>query len=359
MGGRALLCMAAGVVNVNSVGVRNNDVIIGSVLMRGAPANVRQFVIPASSIRNNDIQIFKYISSLGRWTTTDANNRTIGVDLSHLVISHELIGSVYYRVGTGIADRDFKCRCEVSPNERYGMLNFHYPLPPQWTGYYTRYVNHPGNGLDLNAPDDTEIYSVDAGSVVDRGYNVQRGFYVVTRNNTNDPNKSTSINNRLITRYLHMNGEPSVALNQTIQRGQLIGRVGKTGTFVGSAPANHLHIDFNSRNIIHENLSFSEGIDAKLFWPNVNFHLNNTPRSIISPTYHVDEYSIDELLAMGKHFDGELLDMVGWAEFAQWLERTPEEEQTVYKLIEDYGITVEDLQANIRESMFEAIIRGD
>jgi murein DD-endopeptidase MepM/ murein hydrolase activator NlpD len=108
--------------------------------------------------------------------------------------------------------------------------------------------------------------------------NDSRGYYVVIRNDSNDPNKAISVNNRIITRYLHLSKAPSLIIDNRIKKGDFIGYVGKTGSQHIGNQVNHLHIDFNSSGYITTGVPYSVGIFPMEFWPNVSFRIDNNPQ---------------------------------------------------------------------------------
>lgn len=85
-------------------------------------------------------------------------------------------------------------------------------------------------GIDVAAPAGTEIYAVDAGTVTKVATHSAMGKYVIiTHTNSNSGITSAT--------YEHMSSQ-LVSEGDTIQKGQLIGKVGSTGVSTG----NHLHI---------------------------------------------------------------------------------------------------------------------
>ena len=97
----------------------------------------------------------------------------------------------------------------TDPEDVYGALGFGYPLPEEYTATFD-YPNH--NGFDISAPENTEIYSIDDGTVGFAGYFYKCGYYISIINNTYDPTKSTA--SPIITRYLHMNSQDSMLVGE-------------------------------------------------------------------------------------------------------------------------------------------------
>jgi hypothetical protein len=98
------------------------------------------------------------------------------------------------------------------------------------------------NGIDLAAPGGTPIHATSGGKVLLSGYSGGYGNYVVLQHP-----------NGMQTGYAHQISRPPVGVGQTVNAGQVIGRVGSTGNSTG----NHLHFQMgkggnwqNPRNFI-------------------------------------------------------------------------------------------------------------
>ena len=83
-------------------------------------------------------------------------------------------------------------------------------------------------GTDIPAPGGTEIHAAQGGIVTVAKYNVSYGYYCMI-----------SHGGGKVTLYAHMKKMPSVSVGQTVQKGQVIGYVGTTGSSTG----NHLHFE--------------------------------------------------------------------------------------------------------------------
>ena len=126
---------------------------------------------------------------------------------------------------------------DFSPTERAFFLNsgFRFPLQSfRLTSAYGMRENpfNPGNismhqGLDLAAPEGTEVFSVADGIVTETGFNLIYGNFVIISHREN----WTSL-------YGHLQKIETV-LRSDVKSGTLIGRVGSTGQSTGP----HLHFE--------------------------------------------------------------------------------------------------------------------
>jgi len=123
-----------------------------------------------------------------------------------------------------------------SPTERAFFLNtaFRYPLPAfhLTSGFGIRRNPVTGHivfheGLDLAAPEKTEVYACREGTVQEIGYNALYGNYVLLKHEGG----WTSL-------YGHLSAVLTV-LHKNLQSGSLLGRVGSTGQSTGP----HLHFE--------------------------------------------------------------------------------------------------------------------
>jgi murein DD-endopeptidase MepM/ murein hydrolase activator NlpD len=85
-------------------------------------------------------------------------------------------------------------------------------------------------GIDIGAPEGTDVLAIAAGQVVETGRNRPYGNYVVLEHG--ETTRS---------RYAHLESEPTVEEGQSVQRGQVLGDVGSTGRSTGS----HLHFEYS------------------------------------------------------------------------------------------------------------------
>ncbi|MBQ2968581.1 MAG: M23 family metallopeptidase [Clostridia bacterium] len=91
------------------------------------------------------------------------------------------------------------------------------------------------NGIDIIAPDGTPVVSTIYGTVTTVGYDAEKGNYIIVQKDN------------VQTAYHHLK-EIQVSTGDTIQRGQIIGTVGSTGTSVGS----YLHFEIQINGIYYD-----------------------------------------------------------------------------------------------------------
>jgi len=125
---------------------------------------------------------------------------------------------------------------DFSPTERIFFLNrgFHFPLQSfKVTSLYGPRINpvtgKPSmhGGIDLAAPEGSEVHAARDGTVMDLGQDPILGKYIIIRHDNN-----------WISIYGHLSAI-STALHAEVQSGSVIGRVGSTGQSTGP----HLHFE--------------------------------------------------------------------------------------------------------------------
>lgn len=105
------------------------------------------------------------------------------------------------------------------------------------------------------------IYSIESGTVKVATYSSTAGYYAVVVGNGG-----------YTTRYLHMNSDPKVSVNDVITQSTLIGYVGTSGTSTGY----HLHLDVNTVGAYYggsgsNNVNYNTTIDPKPLFPQISF----------------------------------------------------------------------------------------
>ena len=125
---------------------------------------------------------------------------------------------------------------DFTPTERVFFLNrgFRFPLRTfRVTSLYGPRISpitgreHIHRGIDLAAPQGTPVYAVRAGTVTRVGYDGILGNYIIIAHDNN-----------WVSLYGHLYSI-NTSLNETVQSGSFIGRVGSTGLSTGP----HLHFE--------------------------------------------------------------------------------------------------------------------
>ena len=120
-------------------------------------------------------------------------------------------------------------------NSTYPGGDFLWPLPVKYKKISSKYGNriHPvlgtpqfHEGIDIPAPKDTEIYSVNRGTVIETGNQYANGKYVIVDHGGG-----------IVTKYTHLN-TIKVKKGDILARGEVLGLVGRTGYATGY----HLHL---------------------------------------------------------------------------------------------------------------------
>jgi murein DD-endopeptidase MepM/ murein hydrolase activator NlpD len=127
---------------------------------------------------------------------------------------------------------------DFSPTERVFFLNrdFHFPLKHfQVSSTYGPRINPVTGrqgmhgGIDLAAPEGTEVYAAKNGTVIDMGEDAILGKYVII-----------SHENNMISLYGHLSAiNPGISQNAKVESGSIIAKVGSTGQSTGP----HLHFE--------------------------------------------------------------------------------------------------------------------
>ncbi|MDR3114063.1 MAG: M23 family metallopeptidase [Treponema sp.] len=155
-------------------------------------------------------------------------------------------GKAYFRFIPG---------ADFNPTERTFFLHtgFRYPLRNyRLTSRFGMRVNpvtgvlRNHNGLDLAAPQGTEVYAVQAGVVTEIGEDPIYGKYIIIRHGNN-----------WVSLYGHLSKIDTV-LRKPVESGSLIGRVGSTGQSTGP----HLHFELRQNGKAQDpgKYLFQEGI---------------------------------------------------------------------------------------------------
>jgi len=112
--------------------------------------------------------------------------------------------------------------------------------------YISRYRDQAHRGDDLCAPYGADIRAAESGTVTAAGYHYSYGNYAVIYHGADDGYGSNSL-------YAHMS-EVCVEQGQAVARGEVIGKVGSTGTSTG----NHLHFELYCGGVLMEPRYFTD-----------------------------------------------------------------------------------------------------
>ncbi len=288
----------------------------------------------------------------GRYYTFEIQFKTPGkADIDLVVDPHDYIKE-WNEVNNIVGDT-FVVNPSTDPAVVYGSLGFSYPLPSIYTQIYADYEKH--GGLDIAAPEGTEIYSVYDGYVALAGAKPangnpwdSRGYYVVVVNDVKDPFNG----NNIISQYYHMCQRPEVVTGANVSQHELLGYVGLTGSFVGDDPVNHLHIEFNNLNYIGHGVGPEERIEPKYFWPHIKFTYLNSEAN----TQKLPENFYQDVFEGGNYFDSNLILLVGVDVYEEWVSSHPD--PNVYQFISDMGITKEELKDFLTKYVYEEYMKN-
>lgn len=288
-------------------------------------------------------------------------NREVTFDMQLMVDPEKTITE--WRTYNNNLEETFSVFTEEPVGYKYGRLGFTYPLSSDYKKYFPNYPNH--KGLDISAPKDADIYSIDDGYVVYAGDFGDTGNHIVVRNNTIDPYKGGS--NNIITRYLHINKPQNmfVGAGDNVVAGQLIGLVGSKGAYVGDQTYNHLHIDANSSNITHTGPG-AQYINPYYFWPDELSQLDYSKDDdqMWPGNPDVDYNSLElnyiedgnfDVIENGRYIDLSLIKYVGFDEYENW--RKLNENSTVYDLVEEYKISDDQLKNMMASHIYEEYLK--
>lgn len=180
-------------------------------------------------------------------------------DEANLRAIHEAAEAEKKRVDAEIAKKEKELQKLVEEAKRAASFTtgstYTYPLPNSYTritsGFKWRTCPFHGwehhNGMDLAAPQGTNIYAVNGGVVLISAYaSSSYGNYVMIDHG-----------NGRTTLYAHMSSR-TVKQGDIVQAGQVIGYVGHTG----SAQGNHLHLELKVNGVRQ---------DPKILFPGVQF----------------------------------------------------------------------------------------
>ena len=108
------------------------------------------------------------------------------------------------------------CNGDVSVSNRFGTRT--HPITGEVKAH---------NGVDIKAPEGTDVMSAIYGTVKDTGYDKEKGYYVIVERDN------------IQTVYASLTNDIKVKTGESVTAGQVIGKVGMTGTSTGA----HLHFE--------------------------------------------------------------------------------------------------------------------
>lgn len=241
--------------------------------------NVNGWVVPAGSSKQSSTELYLYPGDIVYFNFTyTPSSASMSFGLSTPSNKFRLFNTA---AGSGVARytmtineegvHKFKVRNNssgqnVTVNGRYST-GCSYPFRSSYmaTKISQSYSSsHYGMDIVASNPGDIKgypIYSVGSGTVKVSTYSSSAGYYAVVVGKGG-----------YTTRYLHMNSQPSVSVENAINESTLIGYVGNSGTSSGY----HLHIDVNTVNGYYggsasNNVNSSTTIDPKTLFPQISF----------------------------------------------------------------------------------------
>jgi murein DD-endopeptidase MepM/ murein hydrolase activator NlpD len=136
-------------------------------------------------------------------------------------------------------------------------------------------------GWDLEAPEGTPCYAIEAGVVVDVGYHPQFGNYVNLQFSPRAPNANMSTRgDTYFAFYAHLVGASVISIGSSVSAGQVIGYTGRTGNASGGAP--HLHFEIHTVSTSSPGLGLTGRVDPGAI---LGYHYyQSQPQSVGSAT---------------------------------------------------------------------------
>ena len=160
----------------------------------------------------------------------------------------------------------------------YGaMQDWIYPVAPNSSGIYPTALAscfkdprggplYDHTGIDINNCSGQDVRCATAGSIYSSGWNNSMGYYAIQISNA-----IGHAGNKLIMRYMHMEGDPDLDYGHQLSRGDAIGTVGNTGESTGP----HLHFDINYTNRT-SGIYVADCLNPAAFFPNMTLTQGTT-----------------------------------------------------------------------------------
>ncbi len=146
---------------------------------------------------------------------------------------------------------DYLKELEAKQNSKYVGGTFMWPVPTTYTYVSSECVWRTSpitgraefhNGLDIPADFGTDVYASNSGTVIKSTYHYSYGYYIMIDHGGG-----------FVTLYAH-NSKLLVSVGDTVQKGQVIAKVGSTGDSTG----NHCHFSMYQNGVI---------IDPRTYFP--------------------------------------------------------------------------------------------
>lgn len=173
------------------------------------------------------------------------------------ILNIDLTSRSFTSIVTGLLDSDqwehYNLLLETKGNRQYTLSPFDFDWLPYVSSYFG-YRVHPITGagdyhkaIDIAVAEGTEILATHDGTVQTATWNDSYGWYIALETITDS-------GNTLVTKYAHCS-ELLVSAGQTVSKGDIIAKVGSTGTSTGA----HLHFEVIVNGEYLNPLFFSEG----------------------------------------------------------------------------------------------------
>ncbi len=187
--------------------------------------------IPFETVYENSDKIYTGVTQLksegedGTKRVVAYIHRVNGVEVSRTIVCEEVTAEP---VNCVIQKGTRKAGASVMTGNVKATGIFMYPTTGTVTSLYGERWGRAHQGIDIGAPEGTEVYASDSGTVIYAGYN-ESGYGNLVK---------IDHGNGYVTYYGH-NSQISVAVGQKVAKGDLIALVGSTGRSTG----NHCHFE--------------------------------------------------------------------------------------------------------------------
>ncbi len=235
----------------------------------------------------------------------------------------------------------------------YGNYSWHNPFGTGITYNVTSDYGESRNnnteyhyGIDYDAPRGKVLYAAQSGRVVYASFHSSFGNIIAVR--TYD---LASNANRIIYHYAHLEDFPANyvrnwQVNDIITKGDVLGRVGETGS---GAMGVHLHFQVMNNNLWHQGngnraQKLAQTIDPKLFYPSIHPNQLNLLPTVIrssSSTCNCMNLEYDKIANPIYSIDNTLINFVGLKPFYDWVKSKGDSEITIVDFMIEFDISTE------------------